>query len=118
MCWRHSKARTLKPVVEQNDYFNSLRQQSRVLGHARKNAVELPPRPLASTFLLLAPHRLPGHSPQNRRRCTSGGSDQDHELLKVVEPATVSVFEQLRADPGKTGVDNLNIGCRSSARLA
>jgi hypothetical protein len=38
--------------------------------------------------------------------------------LKVVEPATVSVFEQLRADPGKTGVDNLNIGCRSSARLA
>lgn len=40
------------------------------------------------------------------------------ELLKVVEPDTVSVFEQLRADPRKNGVDNLNIGCRSSARLA
>jgi hypothetical protein len=31
------------------------------------------------------------------------------ELLKVIEPATVSVFDQLKADPGKPGVDNLNI---------
>ena len=31
------------------------------------------------------------------------------ELLKVVAPATVSAFEQLKADPGKPGVDNLNV---------
>lgn len=31
------------------------------------------------------------------------------ELLKVIEPATVSAFEQLKADPGKPGVDNLNV---------
>lgn len=31
------------------------------------------------------------------------------ELLKVVEPATVSVFEQLKSDPGKPGVDNLKV---------
>jgi hypothetical protein len=31
------------------------------------------------------------------------------ELLKVVAPATVSVFEQLKADPGKSGGDNLNV---------
>jgi hypothetical protein len=30
------------------------------------------------------------------------------ELLKVVEPATVSALEQLKADPGKPGIDNLN----------
>jgi hypothetical protein len=27
----------------------------------------------------------------------------------LTEPATVSVFEQLKADPGKPGVDNLNV---------
>jgi hypothetical protein len=31
------------------------------------------------------------------------------ELLKVIEPTTVSVFEQLKSDPGKPGVDNLNV---------
>jgi TnpA family transposase len=31
------------------------------------------------------------------------------ELLKVIAPATVSVFEQLKSDPGKPGVDNLNV---------
>jgi hypothetical protein len=27
----------------------------------------------------------------------------------VIEPATVSVFEQIKSDPGKPGVDNLNV---------
>jgi hypothetical protein len=78
----------------------------------------LPPRPLASTFLRLAPHGLPGHHRKIGDGAPAEARTRIDELLKVVEPATVCVFEQLRADPGKTGVDNLNIGCRSSARLA
>ena len=27
----------------------------------------------------------------------------------MIEPATVSVFEQIKSDPGKPGVDNLNV---------
>jgi hypothetical protein len=47
------------------------------------------------------------------RRIADGASSNTRtridELLKVIEPASISVFEQLKSDPGKPGVDNLNV---------
>jgi len=40
---------------------------------------------------------------------SSAARTRIEELLKVIEPATVSVFEQIKSDPAKAGVDNLNV---------